>query len=115
GKFQQQVMAVKSIDKRTGKLLYDDPEVLNGPQFHEMKVDMKGGRVELTGQNMKIVHLLETSGTGAPEGGTKPGGGGQKPDVEDIITLPVQPIQPLPRKRLQQQQQPQQELERNPD
>jgi hypothetical protein len=54
GRFHQQVAAVKCIDKRSGKLLYDDPAMLNGPQFHALNVDEKEGKVELIGQTMKI-------------------------------------------------------------
>lgn len=69
----QQVAMVKSLDKRTGKHLYDQPEIPNGTQFYGLNMDLRAGRIELVGYNMKIIHYLETPTEAAP--GSKPGGG----------------------------------------
>jgi outer membrane protein assembly factor BamB len=74
-RFGQPVTAVKSIDKRTGKLLFDEPEILGAPQFHTLLVDPKAGRIEFSAQNLKITHYLE----GGAGGGDKVGAADPKP------------------------------------
>lgn len=66
------VTAVKSIDKRTGKLLYDPPEMVNGTQFYALNLDLRAGRIDLLGYNIRVTHYLVGAGT-AEAGGT--GGG----------------------------------------
>jgi hypothetical protein len=78
-RFPVQACAVKSIDKVTGKLLFDQREIPNGTQFHALNLDLRGGRIDFVGFNMKIIHYL--AGAGA-EGDGRTGaagtsGGGQ--------------------------------------
>jgi len=55
-KFPMQVVAVRSIEKKTGKLIFDKPELSqNLQQFHEMKTDLRNGTVELVSYNYKVV------------------------------------------------------------
>jgi outer membrane protein assembly factor BamB len=88
GRFGPQVTAVKSLDKRTGKLLFDEPEILGAPQFHTLTIDAKGGKIEFSAQNLKITHYLAVNAagadkTGAPDskanGGQARGINGQRP------------------------------------
>jgi hypothetical protein len=53
------VVATKSIDKRTGKLLYDNENTPNGMNFHSLTIDPRAGRVEFTGYQMKLVHTVQ--------------------------------------------------------
>ncbi len=51
-----QVAAVQSMDKRTGKFLYDNKDLHNIPNFHALKIDGRTGRIEFTSFNKTIVH-----------------------------------------------------------
>jgi hypothetical protein len=77
----------RSIEKRTGKLLFDK-EYANrntGNQFHTIKADVQAGTVELIGYNMKIVHYTEGSSAGKEEGTkTGPIGPVEPPNVPRI-------------------------------
>jgi hypothetical protein len=53
-----QVTATKSLEKRTGKLIYDKP-VNNGTQFHSLNTNMKAGTIDLISYNMRIQHYIE--------------------------------------------------------
>jgi outer membrane protein assembly factor BamB len=63
--------SIRSIEKRTGKLIYDKRAATNqSPQFHALIANVAAGTVELIGPNLRIVHYLdnnapERSGTGA--------------------------------------------------
>jgi hypothetical protein len=48
--------SVKVVDKRTGKIKYDQPELNlnNAQQFHAFKVDLQKGTIELTSYNFKV-------------------------------------------------------------
>jgi hypothetical protein len=54
-------VSVKAIDKRTGKMKYDQPELNNNnaQQFHAFKVDLRSGNVELTSYNFRVLFTLE--------------------------------------------------------
>jgi hypothetical protein len=70
------VVATQSIEKQSGKLKYFQ-ESINGQQqqFHTINFDAKGGKIELTSWNLKLVHYLLTP-TGEEVGeksGDKPG------------------------------------------
>ncbi len=54
-----------SIEKRTGKRLYDNPNLPNGMQFHTLHVDARAGTVDFTGYQLKITHHLN----GPPKAG----------------------------------------------
>jgi len=58
GRMQIQGASVESIHKFNGKLLFNQPEMQNGPQFYALNVDLRGGRIELLGYNMKLNHVL---------------------------------------------------------
>jgi hypothetical protein len=57
--------AVRSIDKRTGKLLFDQPNYLNGQQFHTLTMDARTGRIDFFTYNRKISHVLVSDVTGS--------------------------------------------------
>jgi len=95
--------AVKVIDKRTGKLLDDKPELNNnnGQQFHAYNVDLKAGKVEMVSYNYKVTYFLEGSSALAEAG---PGGGKDKPANQPMpppggglrpggLRLPIQQIE----------------------
>ena len=54
-----QVTATKSLEKRTGKLIYDKPLHNNGTQFHSLNTNMKAGTIDLISYNMRIQHYIE--------------------------------------------------------
>lgn len=51
--------AVKIIDKRTGKLLYDRPQVTSAAPFHAVRVSPDAGTVRLIGANLRITVTAE--------------------------------------------------------
>lgn len=60
-KFPMQVVTVRSIDKKTGKLIFDRPELSqNVQQFYQMNTNLRDGTVELVSNNYKVV--LEPEG-----------------------------------------------------
>ncbi len=62
GRFgSQQYMALKVLDKRTGKLLFDKPDVQNGAQFHTYNIDRRAGKLELISTNYKFTMNRETN------------------------------------------------------
>lgn len=73
--WQMQTGAVVSIEKRTGKRLYDNPELQN-LQFYALNVDQRSGRIELLGSGLKIVHYLP--GASKDKAGGKPQPGPQQ-------------------------------------
>ena len=54
-----QVVAAKAIDKRTGKLIYDNENIPNGIQFHSLQKDAKKGRFEFTNYQLRITFQTE--------------------------------------------------------
>jgi outer membrane protein assembly factor BamB len=60
-RFQQQETAFRSIDKRTGKMLIDKPDIGNGVMFHALNMDLRAGKIELISQQLKITHYLPNS------------------------------------------------------
>jgi hypothetical protein len=65
GRNVQQVWAVKSIQKSNGKLLLDREDLTTGNNFHDLRVDNRGQKIEFIGNQTKIIHYLNA------EGGTK--------------------------------------------
>ncbi len=66
------VIAVKSIDKLTGKLLYDNgsnnnsgkyKNALTNQNFHALIVDGRAGKIELIGTAAKVIHQLTPDGS----------------------------------------------------
>jgi hypothetical protein len=49
-----QGIAVKVADKRSGKLLYDQPRLENGQQFYALNTDLREGKIELVSFNLKV-------------------------------------------------------------
>src|SRR5262249_11801049 len=62
-----QVTSFKSIDKKTGKLLLDEGEISNNVMFYSLNMDLRAGRIELVGQNVKIVHYLNEAAAAAKD------------------------------------------------
>jgi outer membrane protein assembly factor BamB len=56
---QTQVAAVKSIDKRTGKLLFDKEFPNNQNPFYALRSNPRAGTIELVGFQLRIQHYLE--------------------------------------------------------
>lgn len=57
-----QVVAVKSIDKRLGKILFDKPEMANSNQlFHALKIDYPKRTIELIAHNLRIRFYAEAA------------------------------------------------------
>jgi hypothetical protein len=89
-KFITQAIAVKVVEKRTGKLKYDNKELLNnqGQQFHTLNVDPKNNKIEMITWNFKLTLTPNTEGDGGagkdgkdkqPGGTPMPGGQGGQP------------------------------------
>jgi outer membrane protein assembly factor BamB len=56
--FDRQMDRVTSVDKRTGKLIYDH-EFTSNVQFHALKIDARKGLIELIRQDLKISMLID--------------------------------------------------------
>jgi outer membrane protein assembly factor BamB len=50
--------ATKSIDKRTGKLLFDEEMANDGNQFYALNTNLREGKIELVSYNLKVTHYL---------------------------------------------------------
>src|SRR5262249_45261361 len=60
--------ATRSIDKRTGKLLYDKEFTNNrSPQFFSLLANPQAGTIELVGYQMKIVHYFDGDSAPPPD------------------------------------------------
>jgi tetratricopeptide (TPR) repeat protein len=76
-----QVVSVTSIDKSTGKRIYDKTDLPQDyQQFYDMKVDLKNGKIDLVGWNFKVSHTIVppegAAGEGKKETGPAPPQGG---------------------------------------
>jgi outer membrane protein assembly factor BamB len=72
----QQVTAAASIEKRTGKRLYDGKNLPQGMQFHTLHVDARAGTIDFTGHQVKITfHLNGPPKARTPGKATTPGVG----------------------------------------
>jgi outer membrane protein assembly factor BamB len=102
------ITTVRSYDKRTGKLLWDkseDNQAGRYVQFHAIKVDVRGGKVELINSSLTWTHSLIAGPVGsAPAGGGGTGDGGKRtaaPRKGEVpleeVTIPGVPPQVLPR------------------
>ncbi|HEV3258768.1 MAG TPA: PQQ-binding-like beta-propeller repeat protein, partial [Gemmataceae bacterium] len=78
-----QVTATRSIDKRTGKLVYDKENNNNNgqQQFYAVNTDPKAGTIELVSYNFKIQHYMDTSASGSRRG---PRGGVEKTSEQPV-------------------------------
>jgi outer membrane protein assembly factor BamB len=82
GRNVMQVSAVKSVEKRTGKLIYDNESMPNGMNFHALHVDARAGRIDFIGQFLKITYSLDGGpGPGKAEPPSAPPGAGAPPPV----------------------------------
>ncbi len=110
---QRMVMAVctKSIDKRTGKLLYDKEDLTsNMQQYHALNVDARGGKIELISYMMKVTHSMASDSSSTQGTGTGPGnkssqlpqrGPGPQVDVAVPVPQPVPLPPPIIKRRIQ--------------
>jgi hypothetical protein len=73
-----QTVAVKSIDKKTGKLLFDQDLGQQGQQFFGININPKTATADVVTYNMKIEHYLERPGA---KGGARPTSAGAVPGV----------------------------------
>jgi len=99
----QQYVAIKSFDKRTGKLLYDKEDTSNTyQQFHSMKIDVRGRKVELISYNKRLVHYFDGSPALGKEGGGKEegkSGTGSRPGESTLPGSGPAAIPPQPPRR----------------
>ena len=54
-----QVVKTTSIEKRTGKVIYDKKLQNNNMNYHTLNINAKAGTIDLIGYNMKIQHFIE--------------------------------------------------------
>src|SRR5207237_65760 len=81
----QLIVAVRSFDKRTGKLLFEKEDTSNlYQQFHSMKVDVRGRKVELISYNKKLVYYFDGSSSAGKEGGGKSGTGSRPGETSTL-------------------------------
>ncbi|HEV3257311.1 MAG TPA: PQQ-binding-like beta-propeller repeat protein, partial [Gemmataceae bacterium] len=66
-----QGLAVTALDKRTGKMLYDQSELTNGQQFYSYNTDLHDGKIEMITFNMKMVVELKGAPAVAESDGKK--------------------------------------------
>jgi outer membrane protein assembly factor BamB len=85
----QHYAAVRSIDKRTGKLLWDKDYPNNHQQFYALNMNLQAGTIDLVSYNLKIQHYLE-NGAGALADGGK----------SNLRTIDVQRRQAVPIQRI---------------
>jgi hypothetical protein len=60
-RFVSQGVAVTAIDKRTGKMLYDQGELMNGQPFYSYTIDLRSGKIEMITYNLKMIVDLKGS------------------------------------------------------
>ncbi len=65
GRIVNLVVSARTIDKRTGKILYLNDTVPSGMYFHELKADPATGVVEFTGSQMRI-HFVPDAAPAKP-------------------------------------------------
>jgi hypothetical protein len=69
GRGRMQVVAVKAVEKRTGKHIYEAELTGGNFMFHELNVDVRAGLIEFVSYNRKIKFYLGRSGkTSVPAG-----------------------------------------------
>jgi hypothetical protein len=54
-----QVVKTTSVEKRTGKVIYDKKLQNNNTNYHALNINAKAGTIELVSYNMKIHHFIE--------------------------------------------------------
>jgi outer membrane protein assembly factor BamB len=59
GAQQKQTVAVRIVSKRTGKLLYDEPDLNNAQPFHALARAGDAGTIELLSPNFRVALTLE--------------------------------------------------------
>jgi outer membrane protein assembly factor BamB len=98
-----QTTSFLSIDKRTGKRLMDEADVSNNAMFHALNMDLRAGKIELIGQQVRIVHYLNEAAAAAakeakpatqPQGGRSSGAAsGRRLGGKIVQPVPVQVIE----------------------
>ncbi len=98
------VTTVRSYDKRTGKLIWDKEDSAQSGryvQFHAIKVDVRGGKVELINAAMTWTHTLIAGPVGGAPGGAGDGGkrseAPRRSESSDVTVSPPVRGQVLPR------------------
>jgi outer membrane protein assembly factor BamB len=56
--WNQQVTNFRSYHKYSGKVLVDDENVSQNSMFHALNMDLRAGKIELVGYQIKILHIL---------------------------------------------------------
>jgi outer membrane protein assembly factor BamB len=56
--WNQQVTNFRSYHKYSGKLLAEDDNVSQNSMFYALNMDLRGGKIELLGYQMRVVHIL---------------------------------------------------------
>jgi outer membrane protein assembly factor BamB len=78
----QHFAAVKSIDRRTGKLIFDSEYPQPHQQFYALQANLQAGTIDLASYNLRIQHYLETDAQ-AKAGGAFPSSPDPVPEVAD--------------------------------
>jgi outer membrane protein assembly factor BamB len=83
---QRWVSVTQSIDKRTGKMIYDpiQPRLNNGvsPQFYAFQLDLKEGTINFIGYNGSLQHYVDDGRKRTDTGAALPGQG------NPVVNLP---------------------------
>jgi hypothetical protein len=56
-----QVCSVQTVEKRTGRVLYDKKMQNNNVQYHTLHIDSRAGKIDLIGYNIKVQYYVEQS------------------------------------------------------
>ena len=56
--FNMQTTNFRSYDKRTGKLKLDENDVGQNTMFYALNMDLRAGKIELIGHQVRVVHYL---------------------------------------------------------
>ncbi len=68
GRIVNQVFTARSIDKRTGKLIYKNDTLPPNMFFHALNFDARAGKIEFIGYQLKITFLLNTEDAARADG-----------------------------------------------
>jgi hypothetical protein len=96
-----QAVCITSIDKQTGKRIFDKSDLgQDFQQFYAMNVDLKNSRIELVSWQYRLVHTVAPEGGGAADGGAKkdakPAGSTPTPSGLAPTAVPTPPPLPKP-------------------
>ena len=97
--FNMQMTSFRSIDKRTGKLLLDEPDISQNVMFHALNMDLRAGKIELIGHQVRVVHFLPNYDAAAAKDAkpaTQPNGRPSSTAPGRRLGVKVAPAVPVP-------------------